>query len=95
MHPNSMKVLHRFISTKENKLMFVVTWGSELTFSWHSTTLCVQVLEKENGDWELYIVAMLGAIELNWHQSCFILMISTVKSLKQGAAETLSVDFIK
>lgn len=50
MHPNSMTVLHRFISTKENKLMFVVTWGSELTFSWHSTTLCAQVLEKENWD---------------------------------------------
>lgn len=52
MHPNSVKIPHRFISAKENKLMYVTTWGFELNFSCPSMTLCVQVLEKENWDLE-------------------------------------------
>lgn len=74
--------------------MLVLTWGSGLIFSYYLTTLCVPVLEKENLDLGLCIVGVLGALELNWLQSCIISVISPVKSLKQGAAEMLRVEFI-
>lgn len=64
--------------------MFVLTWGSGLIFSYHLTTLCVPILEKENLDLGLRIVGVLGALEFNWLQSCIISGISPVKSLQQG-----------
>lgn len=70
--------------------------STRLDFSYHSTILCVQVLEKRKlGIWNLYVVGMLGVMELDCLQSCCILVIYAVKSLKHRAAETFKLNFNK
>lgn len=60
-----------------------------------NSTLHASSKVRENWDFGLYVVGMLVAMELNWLQRCFILVISPVKSLKQESVELLRLKLNK